>query len=191
MDKAQIRARLLTQRRSLSAGQAQSLSKQVEGRLLALDVVTQAGMIALYSPIHNEVATQGGFRYAVAAGGRVCYPRVCGSHLEFVEVTALSELVPGCFGVMEPPSGQVIAVADIDVVLVPGVAFDRYGHRLGYGRGYYDRFLEAAGSTVKIGVCYDFQLCDKLPDEEHDQRLDGIVSNAEVIPCRDGAAGLS
>ena len=97
--------------------------------------------------------------------------------MQFVEVDDLAALSKGAFGLLEPKGGLTASVADLDLMVVPGVAFDRTGHRLGYGKGFYDRELHATGfSGVLIGFCFEFQLLDRLPAESHDVPVDYIVT---------------
>lgn len=82
----------------------------------------------------------------------------------------------GSFGIMEPQADAFTDYEQIDLILVPGMAFDRHGHRLGRGKGYYDRFLSQAKDCYKIGVCFPFQLVDEVPTDEHDVRMDEIIT---------------
>lgn len=183
MDKMTIRARILRQRRHLPLAEAVALGTQAQQRLIASGFFAAARSVALYSPIRNEVATDVLFAAAVAAGKQVFFPRVRAAELEFAAVDRISALQPGSFGIHEPGPAAAVAGA-IDLVVVPGVAFDRRGHRLGYGRGFYDRYLAAAGATMdKVGLCYRFQLLDRLPDDQHDQELDWLVTEDAVISC--------
>ena len=94
-------------------------------------------------------------------------------------------LIPsGRFGILEPIELAKITYKSIDMVLVPGVIFDKNGYRLGYGLGYYDRFLNKLPKAVKVGLCFDFQVMDKVPREEHDIPVDYIVTDKEIIECR-------
>lgn len=114
------------------------------------------------------------------AGKRVVVPKVQGRRLALFEVNdPARELAPGAFGVLEPKPGALrpVAVERLDLVLVPGLAFDRRGHRLGRGEGYFDRLLaRLPKSTPTIGVCYDFQRVDRLPNEPHDQAVGAVIS---------------
>ncbi|HEY8924834.1 MAG TPA: 5-formyltetrahydrofolate cyclo-ligase, partial [Polyangia bacterium] len=128
-------------------------------------------------------------------GGRVAYPRVADDQrprLRF-HLAESADLRAGRFGIPEPPAGnEEVALGQIDLLIVPGVAFDRDGRRLGFGGGYYDELLRtrpaAAGSAapVVLGLGYDFQIVDACPAEPHDQMIDGVVTDARVIR---GAAG--
>ena len=121
-------------------------------------------------------------RQALGAGKQLVYPRVDGETLVFEEVNDLSRLAPGAFGVLEPRGGRAVAVDRIDVLLVPGVAFDRSGHRLGYGKGFYDRAIaKCSDNTVRVGFAYDFQVVDALPVGEHDQPVAALMTESRTL----------
>ena len=184
MGKKNIRKQFLECRKQLDLLTYFRLSQQVQRRLIDSEYFAKAKTLALYDPINNEVATGQIFAAAQELEKRVYYPRVAGDDLEFIEVHTTDELVPGAFGVAEPVSGEMISVAELDLIVVPGVAFDLRGHRLGYGRGFYDRQLaERSVATVAVGLCFEMQLCDLLPSENHDQALDYVATETRFIPC--------
>ncbi len=103
------------------------------------------------------------------------------------EIRSLDELVPGTWGILEPPenSRKVVPAEEIDLAVVPGLAFDRQFNRLGYGAGYYDRFLpKLKKNAVKAGICYSIQLIDQIPVEAFDIAMDIIVTDTEVLVRR-------
>jgi 5-formyltetrahydrofolate cyclo-ligase len=184
MRKAAVRKQVLALRCRLDPLTYLQLSGEIQQRLLQSDCFLSAKRLALYSPIRNEVATEQIFMAALRAGKRVFYPRVSGEDLVFAAVSHLDQFVTGAFGVAEPISDHCVGTADLDLIVVPGVAFSAPGFRLGYGRGYYDRKLESKSSeTASLGLAFDLQLCDLLPIEEHDQRLDFIVTETKFISC--------
>lgn len=101
-------------------------------------------------------------------------PTVVGDDIIPVELTADCPMVEGSFHILEPQSNQY--AGPLDLIVVPGMAFDRQGHRLGRGKGYYDRFLIKYPEVKTIGICFDFQLLDEVPAEPHDQLIDEIIS---------------
>ena len=185
MKKQIIREQMLVLRKQLDDRSYVKLSRKAQDRLIAVVDFQRATTLALYSPIRHEVATDQLFSSALVAGKRIFYPRIRGENLEFCQVFSVDELVVGAFGVAEPVDEVTIAVADLDLIVVPGVAFSFDGFRLGYGRGFYDRQLVGRpATTITIGLCFDFQLINQLPAEEHDQKLDYIVTETKFIPCR-------
>lgn len=191
MDKGSIRQRLLDQRKQLTGSVCQCYSLQIQQRLLATDCFSSCKTLALYNPINNEVQTDRLLAVAREFGKRICFPRVCNSRMQFVASQSEADFVVGKFGIAEPETGEVVPVDEIDLVVVPGVAFDCQGFRLGYGKGFYDRELSRPrAATLTVGLCYDFQLCKSLPVEAHDQQLDYIATQTQLIPCRKDVAGL-
>jgi 5-formyltetrahydrofolate cyclo-ligase len=173
MPKQSIRSRMLAMRKHLAAETCLSLSLQIQGRLLESREFQTAATVALYSPVLNEVFTEQVFHEALAGGKLVAYPRVRGNELEFVQVLDPSDLRQGTFGVLEPVGMRIVSPESIDLAVVPGVAFDRAGHRLGYGKGFYDRGLHGSRCPGFLaGLCFEQQLVDRLPAEEHDVRMD-------------------
>lgn len=184
MRKQNLRKQCFDRRKQLDWLTYKRLSQQVQSQLVSSECFVNAQTLALYSPINNEVATAQIFAVATELDKQIYFPRVAAADLEFFAVRTIDELVPGAFGVAEPVSGKKISVAELDLIVVPGVAFDLLGHRLGYGRGFYDRLLVGKSSrTVTVGLCFETQLCEQLPAEAHDQRLDFIATETKFIPC--------
>lgn len=192
MDKGAIRAIMSRRRSTMLPTQVAQLSHLAQQRLLATELYVAAQSLALYCPIHNETATQDIFLMACRQGKQVFYPRVAKEHLHFVQINSLTQLVAGSFGVLEPATSLVASRQQPELILVPGLAFDRRGHRLGYGRGYYDRYLAGCSDRVlRVGFSYSFQLCDALPVGAHDQILDALITDAETITWRSVLPGLT
>ena len=132
-----------------------------------------------YVSLPDEVQTGPLITQMLEAGKRVVVPKVQGRRLALSEVKdPARELAPGAFGVLEPTGAlRPVPVTRLDLVLVPGIAFDRRGHRLGRGEGYFDRFLARVPKAIPtIGICYDFQLVDRLPTDPHDQAVRTVIS---------------
>lgn len=186
MPKRPIREKLLSERRHCSAETCLHLSLLIQERLLASSVYRQAGCIGLYSPVCNEVQTELVARRCLADAKRLAYPRVDGSDLHFVEVRGPGELAPGQFGILEPSGTRVVPLPELDLLVIPGIAFDLAGHRLGYGKGYYDRALSACRPELeRIGFAYEFQVLDQLPVAAHDRRLTGLVTEQRLLRFAD------
>jgi 5-formyltetrahydrofolate cyclo-ligase len=184
MPKQSLRSQLLARRRALShdAWRASSLSAQ--SNLLSLAEYSRAGCVALYASVHKEVDTTGILKDAFDSGKRVLYPALCGKDMVFRQVLELENLQEGAFGILEPCPTCIEQQADeADLIVVPGVAFDLSGHRIGFGRGYYDRFLQHPGSDTRlVGLCHEFQLVDcGIPAERHDIKMEIIVTDRRII----------
>ena len=185
MRKTSIRKDMLSRRRHLAAETSMTWSLQAQERFLALPDFAAVRCIALYSPILNEVFTEKIFLEARRRGKQVVYPRVRKDALEFVAVADHRDLEPAAFGVLEPRSSGEAAPARIDLLAVPGVAFDHFGHRLGYGKGFYDRALRALSPrALFVGLAFEMQLVEALPAEGHDVRLDLLVTEEQVLDFR-------
>jgi len=157
-------------------------SVEIQGRFLQSEFFLGAGCLALYSAIHHEAQTDGVAGRALACGKTLVYPRVDGDALVFVKVENLNELAPGSFGVLDRPGQNLLPVAALGLVVVPGVAFDLRGPRLGYGRGFYDRALGSCRSEcLRVGFAYDSQLTDALPALDHDKTLSVLMTETRTL----------
>jgi len=188
--KERLRAELLEKRRLMAFDDVYEASVRAQRSFLGSEEYGRSGCVSLYSSFRNEVLTDEIFHAAVLSGREVYYPRVVRGEkrrLEFFRVTHLGELSPGSYEIPEPCGGVVKGEpACLDLVVVPGAAFDRRGGRLGYGKGYYDHALKGLGCTV-VALAYDFQVIDgELPMEEHDVRVSAIVTESGIIRVSQG-----
>ena len=183
MPKGAVRSELIARRCRLSPDCWRTASIAAQQRLLALESFRQATVVALYAPIQQEIDTTLLFASARAAGKHVLYPQVSDGQLWFRPVTDLQQLVSGAYGIPEPGlSGSAVPLEKADLVVVPGVAFDQQGHRIGFGKGYYDRCLRQRGRhTTLVGICHDFQLVERVPVEGHDISMQYIVTERRLI----------
>ncbi len=182
MPKRSIRSHFLAERKSRSKQACADASAEIQKRFMRSGLFRDARCLALYSSIHNEVSTDEVIAQALAQGKTLALPRVSSQDLEFVVVESDAELVPGAFGVKEPQGMNLVAVEEIDLIVVPGVVFDQRGHRLGYGRGYYDRALaKCQGYCTKVGFAYDFQLVEELPATDYDETLSVLVTESRTL----------
>lgn len=151
----------------------------IQRRFLNLDRVRRAKTIMIYASFAREAATFPLIEALFKTGKTVSLPRcIPGNDLAAGVVSDLDQLVPGCFGILEP-SATVPSIEPeaLDLIVVPGLAFDRYGHRLGRGAGYYDRFLSRTPArTFKLGLAYDFQILHLIPTAGHDIPMDGLLT---------------
>ena len=134
----------------------------------------------LYCSLPDEVYTMDMIHWLHSEGKKIVLPKVISDcEMELREYNGDADLEVGSFGIMEPCGKLFTDYEDIDVAVIPGMAFDKDGNRLGRGKGYYDRFLNAAGNrkgnTYKIGICFPFQFVDAVPADEHDNRMDMVV----------------
>jgi 5-formyltetrahydrofolate cyclo-ligase len=168
---------MLEKRNALAAAEIAKRSNKIQEFLLGSKEFKSAKVVGAYHAFGSEVRTDMIIERARSLGKKVALPSVEGDSLAFYELSSGKYLVKGRFGIMEPlPYGPVDS---IDLLVVPGIAFDRQGYRLGYGKGYYDKFL-AKERTTTIGLGYSFQLLDSLPKGRHDMKLDAIATEGGV-----------
>jgi 5-formyltetrahydrofolate cyclo-ligase len=182
--KRALRESMLAARGALSDRAVALKSAAIQDRLLGLDEFRRARVVHAYVGVKaQEVRTHAILAETLRDGRRLVLPRVDGDRLVHHEIRSTDDLVLSRFGLYEPPpTAPRIEPADIDLVVVPGLAFDRAGNRLGFGRGYYDRFLaEVLG--VKAALLYSLQLLDEVPSDEHDVSVDFLVTEKGVERC--------
>jgi 5-formyltetrahydrofolate cyclo-ligase len=179
--KRALRAAALAARRSMDPAEVAALGAAIQEHLLQLRDYRDARTVHCYVGVKaNEVPTHRILREALRSGRRLVVPRVDGDRLEHHEVRDLSELRPEAFGLLEPdPSAPRVDPREIDLAVVPGLAFDRAGNRLGLGKGYYDRFLGGT-PAVKAALLYRRQLVEEVPAGEGDVTVDLLVMETGV-----------
>ena len=162
-------------KRQFSQQQLEELSLPIISRLKSR--LSEAKVVMAYYSLPDEVDTHLLLESLVADGKTVLLPKVTGaSSMELRRYTGRRDLCEGAFHIMEPVGDLFLDYGVIDVALVPGVAFDAFGNRLGRGKGYYDRFLHnRAVSCYTIGVCFDFQKVEEVPVDEYDISVDEVI----------------
>lgn len=166
--KAELRREMIARRKMLDLKNGGLFSEKVRG----LECYKKAEAVMLYMPIKGEADVTG-----LLSDDKVFLVPVTDG--DDIYACILGETEEGKFGVPEPRVKKRFDKEKIDIVLVPGVAFDRKGNRMGYGKGYYDRFLKGM-SALRVGVCHSFQLVDAIPTEKHDVKMDMIITEREV-----------
>ena len=178
MNKSDIRKTIYKIRKEMTEQEHAEQSYDIFNQIINMDVYKNAACIYAYCDINNEVATSMIIKSALSSGKRVALPKIVSvngkDEMQFFEITQLDEtqIKKGYFGIPEPVT-EITPPAP-DIVIVPGVAFSKKLQRLGYGGGFYDRFLD--DSMIKIAPAFEFQLYDELPCEDHDILMDYIVT---------------
>lgn len=188
MDKKELRKTIRESKRHFDREALDEMSLAVIRRLTAHPQFAAARTVMLYHSLPDEVDTRRllagpASPDAIAAktenpltGKTILLPRVTGAtDMELRLYTGPDDLSCGAFGIMEPCGALFTDYSRIDLAVIPGMAFDRHGHRLGRGRGYYDRFLPLLPRAYKIGVCFPFQLVDAVPTDPTDVIMDEII----------------
>jgi len=178
--KARIRERMLAERDGLGRVERAQNNISIMKRLLAEEHFQNASIVALYMSKGSEVETREIIMMASEMGKEVCLPVVVSDdHIELYRFESFEGLKPGRYGILEP-GDRIPPSREPDVIVIPGVAFGLCMHRLGYGKGYYDRLLSRLPS-YRIGICFDFQLVESLPRHEDDQRMEKIITEKREI----------
>lgn len=175
MDKKALRAAIREKKRAMIPEEITQKSAALEKLFLASRAYREARCIYGYMPYNQEVRTTGMLEQALRDGKRLALPKVYGDRMDFIEVTDLSQVAKGYCGIPEPIADGPVARDPEALVLMPGLAFDPQGHRMGYGGGFYDKFLEAEPNHPTIALCYDFQMLPQLDTEEHDIPVDQVL----------------
>jgi len=187
--KKEIRHQIISLRLTLSADEVRLKSARITDLTLNLPEWQRAKKVMIYLPFRKEVDTTGLISRAFAEGKHVVIPacrenprRIIASRL----LDIAEDLTPGAWGILEPKPEALrqVCPSEIDLVLVPGVAFDRCGNRLGYGAGYYDRFLRTLRPNVKaMALAFQLQVLEQIETKEHDSPVDMLVTEEGLIDC--------
>ena len=184
-----LRERMRSLRRVLPAQAAAARSAALCARLCELPELGGAQLVVGYRAYRKEADPSAALAEAARAGKRVGLPRMLAAGaLELHLHEPGTPLEPNELGIEEPPADAArVDLARVDLIIVPAVAFDARGHRIGQGHAYYDRLLPQLPAAFKVAVGYDFQLLADLPDQPGDARVDAIVTDARVLRCETGS----
>lgn len=175
MDKAELRKQIRAKKRAMTLQQIEEASRKLGELFAACDAYKHAKTIYGYLPYNQEVRTIPMLERALHEGKRVAVPKVYGDEMRFIYITDLSFVEAGYAGIPEPVADGPVADDPTALVLMPGLAFDPEGHRIGYGGGFYDRFLAEEPDHPTVALCYDFQMLPKLETEEFDIPVDCVL----------------
>lgn len=175
MDKAFLRKKIRQQKRAMTEEQIVTASQRLGEMFLNSKLYQNANTIYGYLPYNQEVRTTPMLEQALRDGKRVAVPKVYGDEMKFIFLDDLSQVEKGFAGIPEPIADAPIAEDPAALVLMPGLAFTKEGHRMGYGGGFYDKFLAVEPDHPTLALCYGFQMVEELPVEDYDIPVDVVL----------------
>jgi len=175
MNKKELRSTIRARKRAMTGTEIQKKSEELARQLFETDEYRNARSVYGYLPYNQEVRTVPMLEQALREGKRVAVPKCYGEEMRFIWLTDLNAVEKSPMGIPEPIADGPVADDETALVLMPGMAFDREGHRIGYGGGFYDKFLAREGNHPTLALCYDFQLLDRLETEEYDIPVDKVL----------------
>lgn len=175
MDKKTLRKKIREQKRAMTPEQIETASAKLVEMFLQTELYRNARTIYGYLPYNQEVRTVPILEQALADGKRVAVPKVYGEEMKFIYLPDLTRVECGYAGIPEPIADGPTGDDPTALVLMPGMAFTKEGKRMGYGGGFYDKFLASEPNHPTIALCYDFQMLDDLPTEEYDVPVDLVL----------------
>jgi len=165
----------------------QDISHRVCNKLIELPEYRDSHKIMWYLDVGSELRTRHALPTVLSSGKRIVIPYCANKELRLWLLHSLDELVPGSYGILEPPKdrwqdrARSVDVAELDLIVLPGLGFDRRGHRLGHGQGYYDKLLaRAAPHTFFLGLCYQSQVFDKIPSGPRDVNMHMLITEKHI-----------
>ena len=176
-----IRKKVLAARDALSPVERTVKSREIEERLFFLPEFKSARVILFFASFRSEVDTGPMIRRALAFGKRVVLPKVTGAELALHEISDLDrDVSPGTWGIPEPHGPEPVTLEEIDLIIVPGAAYDEQGNRVGYGAGFYDKLLTAF-RKMTVALAFEAQIVPNVPTEMHDIPIKKIVTERRII----------
>ena len=175
MDKKELRRSIRERKRAMTEDEIVSRSRKLGEQFLASRAYREAKTIYGYLPYNQEVRTVPMLEQALRDGKTVAVPKCYGDEMKFIVMTDLSRVEKGYAGIPEPIADEPVANDETALVLMPGMAFDPQGHRIGYGGGFYDKFLSREPNHPTLALCYEFQMLPYLETEEHDIPVDTVL----------------
>lgn len=179
MTKKEIRAEILAKRKRIPAERMETGSAILRKRLLETDAYKKADSVYLYAALAGEVITQPLITLALCEGKRVAVPKVMGPEIRFFRIRSLDDLLPGAFRIPEPAAEEP-AEDEHAFLLLPGIAFDEHRNRIGYGKGYYDRYLMKHPGHPTGALAYDFSVFPAVPHEDTDRKPDFLITEKRI-----------
>lgn len=175
MNKTELRAHIRSLKRAMTEEEIVAKSNRLTELFLQTEAYRNAKTIYGYLPYNQEVRTIGILQQAFSDGKRVAVPKCYGDEMRFIYLEDLTQVAPGYSRIPEPIADEPVAHDPTALVLMPGLAFTQQGQRIGYGGGFYDKYLSAEPGHPTVALCYDFQMQEQLPTEEFDIPVDLVL----------------
>lgn len=175
MNKQELRKAIRARKRAMTEEEIERRSRSLCQKFLESDAYRACRTLYGYLPYNQEVRTLPILAQALADGKQVAVPKVYGDDMKFIVLADLTQVSKGYAGIPEPIADAPVAEDETALVLMPGLAFDPQGHRIGYGGGFYDKFLSREPNHPTLALCYEFQMLPKLDTEEHDIPVDTVL----------------
>lgn len=175
MDKKELRKAIRLKKKAMTQEEIESRSARLGELFRQSQPYKEAESIYFYLPYNQEVRTVPMLLQALKDGKKVAVPKVYGEEMKFISIKDLSQIADGYMGIPEPTVDEPVARDTHALILMPGLAFDRDGHRIGYGGGFYDKFLAAEPEHPTVALCYDFQMLSHVETEEFDIPVDLVL----------------
>ena len=175
MDKKELRKAIRQKKKAMTLEEIEGRSQKLGELFRASQAYQEAETIYFYLPYNQEVRTVPMILAALQDGKKVAVPKVYGEEMKFISIENLDGIAEGYMGIPEPSADGPVAQDDKALVLMPGLAFDREGHRIGYGGGFYDKFLSREPHHPTVALCYEFQMLSHVETEEFDIPVDLVL----------------
>lgn len=175
MDKKELRKQIRAQKRAMTAEMIEQASQSLARQFYDTAYYQNAETIYGYLPYNQEVRTVPILEQALRDGKKVAVPKVYGDTMRFIYLDDLTQVAPSEMGIPEPVADAPFARDERALVLMPGLAFDKMGNRMGYGGGYYDKFLAEEPDHPTVALCYGFQMVEHIPTEDYDIPVDLVL----------------
>jgi len=190
LDKKQLRNKFLKSREELNPALSLAESEDILGKILNLHIYQKAKSIMFYMSCRQEVNTQDMINRALKDGKKIALPAIIDKNAKIMKAFAISKLEEASdkiMGIRQPDTNakNEIDAKTLDLIFVPGVVFDKDCNRIGYGQGYFDKWLKGLKKDKLVGLAYDFQIIDKIPTQEFDEPLGMIISGKRIIKRED------
>lgn len=185
--KNSLRKELIEIRKNLSKKEVLENSNKIKGKLFTLKEFKRGNVILFYVSYDNEVFTHEMIKEAMAIGKNVIVPVSDKEHRRLIlsKLENWDDLKTGSYGILEPVKEKIkeFSINEIDLIIIPGVGFDKRGNRIGHGKGYYDDLLSKS-KAPHISLAFECQIVEKIPTEKHDMPVDKIVTERRIIDCQ-------